>query len=521
MQKEKAMFKYEDAKRRLEAVKIENGEITAIEFVPAGTTVPVLSFMLGPLPEHCRVSVTLKPSAKSNILVEVWLPVSEWNGNFLGTGNGGSAGQIDKLSLINGLTRGYAVANTDMGTAPDPDDLIGEPERWADFGYRSTHLMTVTAKQLIEAFYGKLPRYSYFKGGSTGGQQALMEAQRYPEDYNGILAAAPANNRTHLHIAFVWNWLALTQNTDAAINRQQADEISKRMVEHYAKASGGAPEDRFISYPDRITPDMSIFKDDAGKLGLNSEQINALRKNYEGPVNPVTGERIYFPLVVPGSENCSLGFVEQSDKEKFAKDFFYLFRWIFGSDFDFTSFDFNRHVDIINEKLAPILNANNADLSAFKKAGGKLLVIHGTADPIIPYTDSLHYYERVIEAQNGLENTLEFFRYFLIPGMAHIFGGPGLQEIGMLGILPDLRDREHDALMALAAWVEDGIEPDKLMPVAFKEGMMLKEIAFERPVFAYPGEAVYESGDPSCPESFGRGDYIPKNVSRPAKKYLV
>lgn len=515
------MNQYEDAKRRLEAVKIENGEITAIEFVPASTPEQFLNIPLGNLPEHCRVCVTLKPSAKSNILVEVWLPVSDWNGKFLGTGNGGSAGQIDRFSLMNGLARGYAVANTDMGTAPDPDDLIGDPERWADFGYRSTHLMTVTAKLLIEAFYGKMPRYSYFKGGSTGGQQALMEAQRYPEDYDGIIAAAPASNRTHLHIAFIWNWLALTLNPDASIKKKQADEITKLIVEHYAKASGGAPEDQFLSYPDRIKVDFNIFKENAGKLGLKTEQINALVKNYEGPVNPVTGERIYFPLVVPGSENSSLGFAEQSVKDEFAKDFFYLFRWIFGKDFDFTTFDFNRHVDIINEKLAPILNANSTDLSAFKKAGGKLLMIHGTADPIIPYTDSLHYYERVIEAQEGLENTLEFFRYFLIPGNAHILGGPGLQEVGMLGIVPELRDREHDVLMALAAWVEEGIEPEKLMAVAFKEGSMLKEIAFERPVYAYPWEAVYHSGDPNRPESYSRGTYIPKNVSTPAKRYLV
>ena len=178
-------------------------------------------------------------------------------------------------------------------------------------------------------------------------------------------------------------------------------------------------------------------------------------------------------------------------------------------------------MDIIDEKLAPILNANDADLSAFKRRGGKLIMIHGTADPIIPYTDSLHYYERAIEAQNGLNSTLEFFRYFIIPGHAHIFGGPGLQEVGMLGIAPELRDRNHDVLMALEAWVEEGVAPDKLMAVAFKEGSLLREIAFERPVFAYPGEAVYRSGDPIKPDSYDRGTYVPKNVFEPAVKYLV
>ena len=193
----------------------------------------------------------------------------------------------------------------------------------------------------------------------------------------------------------------------------------------------------------------------------------------------------------------------------------------FGKDFDFSAFDFDSHVDIINERLAPILNANNADLSAFKNRGGKLIMIHGTADPIIPYTDSLHYYERVIEAQKGLDNALEFFRYFIIPGQAHIFGGPGLQEVGMLGIVPGLRDREHDVLMALEAWVEEGVAPDRLMGVSFKEGTFLKEIALERPVFAYPGEAVYRSGDTNKAESYVRGIYVPKNVLKPAEKYLI
>jgi len=515
------IYQYEDAKRRLEAVKIENGEITLVDFVPAGTILPIYDITLGPFPEYCRICVTLKPSSKSNILVEVWLPVSEWNGNFLGTGNGGSAGQIDTFSLVNGLVRRYAVANTDMGTAPDPDDLIGEPERWADFGYRSTHLMTVTAKQLIEAFYGEMPKYSYFMGGSTGGQQALMEAQRYPEDYDGILAAAPANNRTHLHVAFIWNWLALTLNPNASITKEQADKITKLIVQHYATESGSAPGDHFLSYPDQIRLDMNIFKENSKELGLNSEQLDALKKIYEGAVNPVTGERIYFPLAVPGSENSSLGFADQSNKEKFAKDYFFPFRWIFGKDFDFTTFDFNHHMDIIDEKLAPILNANNSDLSAFKNSGGKLLMVHGTADPIIPYMDSLYYYERVIDAQQGLENTLKFFRYFMIPGHAHVFGGPGLHSIGMFAVLPELRNREHDVLMALAAWVEEGIEPDKLIAVAFKEESKLREIARERPVFAYPGKTVYQSGDPNRPESYCRGIYIPGYIARPAKKYLV
>src|SRR5690625_3812699 len=138
---------------KLKYMKVENGEITSVEIVPAGIPKNDYGIPMQPLPEYCCVCITLTPSKESNIKVEIWLPTENWNGNFLGTGNGGSAGAIDSSSLARGIRRGYASANTDMGTAPDPDEFIGKPERWIDFGYRSTHLMTVVAKKVIEVFY--------------------------------------------------------------------------------------------------------------------------------------------------------------------------------------------------------------------------------------------------------------------------------------------------------------------------------------------------------------------------------
>ncbi len=515
------MNKEEDARKRLEAERIANGKITTIEFIPEGQRMTLLGFETDPLPGYCRVCLKLTPSNQSNILVEIWLPTSTWNGNYLGTGNGGSAGQINPLALVNGIRRGYAVANTDMGTSPDPDSLIGLPERWADFGHRATHLMTVAAKQLIKAYYGQAPNHSYFTGGSTGGQQGLMEAQRYPEDYDGILAVAPANNRTHLHMAFVWNWLALTKDSSAAIDTEQAGAITQRIVDTYGQTAGTISGDQFLTHPDRVTVDVDIFRD-----FLNPAQIDALRKNYEGLVNPETGERIFVPLTVPGSENQPLGLAEQSDRDKFANDFFYLFRWVLGRDFDFTTFDFNRHVDLIDQELAPILNANSADLSAFKKAGGKLILIHGAADPIIPFTDSLIYYQRVIEAQQGIENALAFSRYFLVPGFAHCFGGPGVHEVAGNGLKAAPKDREHDALSALSAWVEEGIAPNRLLAVAFADnnllnGFLQDDYAYERPVYAYPSAADYVSGDPNNPDNYRIVEYLARQQDSPAQPYTV
>ena len=176
----------------LHELKIDAATITQVERDPSGM--------------RTIVKMVLRPAKGSNINVEVWLPDAEkWNARFLGLGNGGAAGKINSGSLAGVSAAGYAVATTDMGTAPNPDSGVGNPEVWKDFGFRATHLMTVAAKQIVRAHYGKDPEFSYFSGGSTGGQQALQEAQRYPEDYDGIAAAVAAHCRTPLHAYFLWN----------------------------------------------------------------------------------------------------------------------------------------------------------------------------------------------------------------------------------------------------------------------------------------------------------------------------
>src|SRR3954462_11370616 len=182
------------------AVLPGNGTITAAQSQPAGSfTAPGTTTTYPNLPASCRVSATLRPSPDSDIKGEVWLPQDvAWNGRFVGTGNGGYAGAIRYDELAGPLQLGFAVANTDMGTAPatalDGKPLIGHPEKWIDWGYRSTHLMTIAAKQVVETFYGQAAAYAYFTGCSTGGGQGLHEAQQFPEDYDGILAGAPAEN---------------------------------------------------------------------------------------------------------------------------------------------------------------------------------------------------------------------------------------------------------------------------------------------------------------------------------------
>ena len=182
----------DDKMAALRALKIEAGTVTSVERDPSAT--------------KTIVKLLLNPAKGSNIHVEVWLPDAEkWNARFLGLGNGGAAGRINSSSLAGPSSAGYAVATTDMGTAPNSDSGIGNEEVWKDFGYRATHLMTVVGKQIVKAHYDKDPELSFFSGGSTGGQQALQEAQRYPEDYEGIAAAVAAHCRTPLHAYFLWN----------------------------------------------------------------------------------------------------------------------------------------------------------------------------------------------------------------------------------------------------------------------------------------------------------------------------
>lgn len=453
---------------------------------------------------YYRIEMKLHPTEQSNITVVVCLPEPEnWNGNFLGTGNGGFAGSISEGALLGGVSRRYAVANTDLGTSPDPDDCIGMPEVWADFGYRATHLMTTVGKQVASYFYGKAPAYSYFLGGSTGGQQGFSEAQRYPEDYDGIVCLSPAFDRVRLHTFFVWNWQQIHSREQAAFTPEQAKAWKDQMVELYGGLCGSHRDDPFLTYPARIRAnpmDDPKVQAAAEKL-LAAGQREALRALYAGPRDPVTGARIIAPFL-PGTEAEGLSLVDLSNKDLFAHDFFYPFRWIWGKDFDFMKFDFHEGLRDALEKLGPVLDATNPDLSAFKARGGKLLVIGGSADAIVPYTGFLNYYQKVIAAQGGLDETKKFFRFLLMPGFGHTIGGPGVQEVGSFGLDIVPRDPDHDIVCALARWVEQGIAPERLLGTCFGRDASGLKFGCARPAYVYPYTAELTGDDPKNPENY-------------------
>lgn len=497
--------------KKFEKLQIINGSIIEAQHVKDGGFHLPDGQIFANLPEFYRVVINLKPTSESNINVEVWLPLYNWNGRFLGTGNGGGAGVIQYAALAEGIREGFATANTDMGTSPNPNSAVEHPEIWKDFGYRATHLMTVAAKEIIREFYGKDADYSYFRGASTGGQQALMEAQRYPEDYNGIIAGVPANNRTLLHTYFLWALKVLNEEPESLLSSQDAALLTDAMVSARSAKDGGAPEDQFFTEPEALRDKID---DILMNIPFNKKKITALKKVYSGPVNPRTGERIYTSIPI-GSENSPSGLLYQQNSEHCPRDLLYLFKWAFGEGFDWRKFDFDHDLDILQEKLAPILNANNPDLSSIKRLNGKILMFSGTADPLVPYQDALNYYERVIEMQNGLESTQEFFRYYLVPGRCHgEDGSPGFNRLS--------RNEDGESLMtAMIQWVEQGKAPEQLMATAYKDSCTANEIIAQRPVYPYPLFAQYINGDVNLPSSYKAAARPRGNVLKPAQRYLL
>jgi feruloyl esterase len=485
----------------IQTIRLQGVSISVVEEVAEGIN--------HHLPAYVRVSAVSQPALGSNIRIEVWMPQENWNGRFIGTGSGGGGGYIDYGSLEAGVRNGFAVANTDLGTSPQVDSLTFKPETWADFGFRATHEMTVVAKAVIEKYYGTPPRFSYFIGCSTGGQQAIMTAQRYPTDYNGILAGAPANNRTHLHTMFLWNYKLGMENPEHLFTRQQVESITKAVVAANVGKDGGYPGDNFLT-----DPRLAVFDPETLDTCLTSEQIRVLKQLYAGPVNPVTGEQIYTAMPL-GSESAGSGLFDQLGEA--IRYHLYPFLWANGLDFDPETFDFDKDMDRVDSILAPILNANSPDLEALKTSGGKIILYTGMSDPLVPPQDAIHYYDRVIDAQGSLENTQSFFRCFLIPGMHHCGGGPGPCNLGQ-GISNLSEDSEYNIFTALVKWVEKGVAPEHIIASAYNEE---GEQRFSRPVFPYPLFPHYIPGkDPNLPSGYEGMVHERGKVPVPATKYL-
>ncbi|MFO1247265.1 MAG: tannase/feruloyl esterase family alpha/beta hydrolase [Alphaproteobacteria bacterium] len=504
----------------LNGLKIENSLVRSAEDVPAREKLTLAGRSYDDLPAFCRISATTGTDRRSNILVELWLPeASGWNSKLLGTGNGGFAGTISFGALAGGLRRGYAVTNTDMGTFPASSANwaagTGQPEMLKDWGYRSTHEMTMLAKALTQRYYGRAPVLSYFTGCSTGGHQALMESQLYPNDYDAILAGAPANNRTRLHLAFLQTGLDVHATPRSWIAPDKLAAVHEEVLKRCAGKFGGAPGDRFLADPTQcdFKPREMICKPGQKDISscLDPDQATALEKIYGGFTNWRTKE-IFYPGWPLGSEPQLGGLFGARDVT--VKGFVgSLAPWAMGAEFDVTKFDFDRDMDKVDRELGPVMNQTSPDLSAFAAHGGKLIVFHGLADAIVGPLDTINYYERIGAAMPGRES---FARLYMAPGVAHCTGGDGPDMFGQ-GADRKEGDVDHDLLKALDAWRDKGTAPGRIIATKFDAA---GAAVATRPLCPYPQRAFYKGGDAKDERNFACQSAPGAKFPRPAPAYL-
>ena len=427
------------------------------------------------LPAFCRVAATLKPSADSDIKIEVWLPSgAAWNGKYLAVGGGGFVGSLNRGAMVSAIQEGYATSSTDTGhTGGSAQFAVGHPEKVTDFAYRAVHQMTVQAKAIIAAHYGRAPRLSYWTGCSTGGRQGLLEAQRYPTDFDGIIAGAPANNQIQLS---AWRFALETaaMKDPARVVPPAKTALLNRAVLAACDSLDGV-KDGFLSDPQkcRFDPSTLLCRGADADNCLTAPQLESVKQAYS-PATTKTGARIY-PGLVPGSE-AGWALLAATRPEPNVIDLG-MFRYIAHEDaaWDWRSFDLDRDTALA-EKKAGSITAVNPDLSAFKARGGKLLLYHGWNDGgsggAISPLNSIDYFSSVLTTMGPRQE--DWLGLFMVPGMGHCGGGPG--------------PTQFNTLAALERWREFQITPEQITAYHVENN----RVTMTRPLCPYPQVAQYK-----------------------------
>ena len=462
----------------LMSLSLANTEITGAEVVAAGAFTPPGgggrgAEMYAALPAFCRVLATLTPSSDSDIKVEIWLPADadDWNGKYQAVGNGAFTGSIRHNSLAQALARGYAGSSTDTGHEGNTASFgLGHPEKVIDFGWRAVHEMTVVSKAAIEAYYDEAARYSYWVGCSAGGRQAMKAAQRFPDDFDGIIAGAPGNAWTDRAAASLR--VAKPLEADPAM---QLPEPARELVHNAvleACDAGDGVTDGVVGDPERCDFDPSALacqgSDSEGCL--TPPQVNAVRMIYSSPENPATGRPI--TGLLPGSE---LGWTDLGWTNSARSTGLEQFRYLTFADPEWTIDQFNFETDIVRAEAVDddTLNALDPNLRPFFDRGGKLIAYHGWSDPQISPANATQYYNRVLDTLGGRDAVHDNYRLFMAPGMGHCAGGNGPSRF--------------DMLTALEAWVEEGSAPNSVLAERQRDGRVDRT----RPLCPYPEQAVY------------------------------
>jgi len=475
----------------LAKLSLRTATISVAEEVTAGTFQPQGAQGVKNVPPFCRVAGVLKPSADSDIRFETWMPLKGWNSKFQGIGNGGFAGAITYAGLADAVRNGYAAASTDTGHQGGGTDAawaLGHPEKIIDFGYRAVHETTVAGKAITEAFYGAKPKRSYFSSCSNGGRQALMEAQRYPEDYDGIIAGAPANYWTHLLGLAVSNMQATAGSPTTYIPQNKLPAIQAAALAACDKNDG--VEDGVIENPSscKFDPGTLLCSGAENEKCLTEAQVKALRKLYDG-LRDAKGKLLY-PGYSPGGEADQSGWGPWITGGTPEKSLLFAFGTGFYKNFVFSdpAWDYKKFTDAdfktAAAKMAAIMNSNDPDLRRFKERGGKLILYHGWCDAAIPAEAAIDYYQSV-QKKMGAKKTSEFVRLFMVPGMQHCGAGAGPNSFGQFGVAQG--DARSNIGAALEKWVEQGTAPEEIVASKNANGKTRT-----RPLCVYPKTAKYK-----------------------------
>jgi feruloyl esterase len=457
--------------------------VAAGQFAPPTLAGPGGAAAFQKLPAFCRIAATLRPVDDSEIKIEVWLPASGWNGKLEAVGNGAWAGSISYAAMANAVTAGYAAASTDTGHAGNsPAFIPGHPEKATDFAWRAVHEMTSAGKAITAAYYGNSPRRAYFNGCSTGGRQALTEAQRFPDDYDGIVAGAPANYTTHLQGAQVWTAQAAHREEAAYIPPEKYALIHEAVLRACDALDG--VKDGVLEDPARchFDPAALACKNGSGPDCLTPPQVETARKIYSGPANPRTGQNI-FPGLEPGSELGWATLIGAKPMSLAVEVYQYLvFR---KPEWNYLDFDPVPDINAAVRAIGASYDAIDPNLKPLFAHAGKLLLYHGWADPGIAPRNTVNYFKSVVEAMGGAAKANDSVRLFMVPGMGHCRGGDGTDTF--------------DPVAALDGWVTTGKAPDQIPASHLTKGVVDKT----RPLCPYPEVATYNgTGDTNLAANF-------------------
>jgi feruloyl esterase len=484
----------------LKSISLSNVTIVAAEMVPAGPyTPPGRGAAPAPaaapegrgrgagaaaappqiVPARCRVNAILRPSSDSEIEMEAWLP-DNWNGKFQFVGGGGWAGIISFPAMVTAVQEGYATASTDTGhKGGNALFAINHPEKVVDFAYRAVHETTVQTKALIAKYYERPARLSYWNGCSTGGRQGLMEAQKFPDDFDAIIAGAPANFQTHLHAWDLSVAVPVLNTPAAALTAAKLAALSEAAV-NACDAQDGV-KDGLISNPRacKFDPSVMLCKGADGPNCLTQPQLDAVKRAYA--TTKLKGGDAVFPGKEPGSEYQWMAFLGGQNAPGVSVGSFQVA--YNDANWDAKGFDVDRDLKIVDEKVGSIINAVNPDLSAFKAHGGKLLLYHGWNDTAISPGNTINYYESVLRKMGGRQD--DFVRLYMAPGMQHCGGGPGPNQINYMAIME--------------RWRESNQTPASIEAVHVTNN----RVDMTRPLCPYPQTATYKgSGSPSDASNF-------------------